>query len=564
VTTAAVTPQIEGLPPGATVSPLSGGAAPTPQIEGLPPGATVSPIGSTPPPSDEDIPSPHQSALEGITGFMNDVYTGVTHGLAKTAMGVTKLDPSVPVIPQAQTAAAEPNANPAQTGGEFMENALEFLMGDEALKGLSYADKLKQIVPALKSLEKFPVMQKALGAAMRTGAVSGGQTAVKTGGDVPATIEAAGTGAVTGGVLEGGAAKLGEAIAHASPVESEVGGQKFTTPRPAEVPPGVQKVQTAGKQVIAQSAQSAAEKNLQAFGDDTRPLNNQGSGGANPKVITRPPITDVPAAVARVSSFGDAADEVEKSAKGAYDNLNQATGGKFSEVRDNFTQARKDAYKAGSVSERDAAQLRLDNATSAMRQLFDDSGGKVSQQDWKDANTAWTNSKTLRQVHDAVESTFDTDAGFSQRSGTYRGFNGNMLRQRLNRLTQTIGEPELNRVVGRDNMDNLRKVAELTRTNADRAKFGAAVQKVGGWLARESTAAGAGALVGHFTGLGGLGGAVGGEAAYMAARKVMQAVATNPKVGQQLTFAVESGARPEYFAPIIGQMIRDQQEQPSE
>jgi hypothetical protein len=137
-----------------------------------------------------------------------------------------------------------------------------------------------------------------------------------------------------------------------------------------------------------------------------------------------------------------------------------------------------------------------------------------------------------------------------------------MLRNNLNRLTQKIGDPELNRVVGRDNMDNLRKIAELTRTNADRAKFGAAVQKVGGWLAgRAAGAAGVGALLGHFTGIGGFGGAVAGEAAYMAARKVMQAVATNPRVGQQLTFAVESGARPEYFAPIIGQMIRDQQEQ---
>jgi len=233
------------------------------------------------------------------------------------------------------------------------------------------------------------------------GTVSGAQTAAK-GGSAGDVAESALAGAVTGGATEGISSGLTGAIKEASPVETEVAGQKFTTPRPAEVPAEVQKAQTAGKQVIAQSAQDAAARNV---------------------------IRDVPTAIAKTSSFGDAADEVEKSAKGAYDNLNNATGGKFSEVRDDFNLARKEVYRAGSVGERDAAQIRLDNATTRMRQLFNDTGGKVSQQDWKDANTAWTNSKTLRQVHDAVESTFDTDAGFSQRSGTYRGCRGARVRR---------------------------------------------------------------------------------------------------------------------------------------
>jgi hypothetical protein len=528
-------------------------------------------VGTPPAPPDDEIPSPHESALDGITGFANDIYSGVTHGLAQTAAGIgkiaNKLDPSIPQSQTLQNAAAQPDENIVQSGGNFMESAMEFFLGDEALKGLSLADKLKKVVPSLKAVENSPRLAAALESAMRTGAVSGGQTAAKTGGDIPQTMEATAAGAATGGLLTAGAGAASDAIAHASPVEGEVAGQKILTPRPAAVPPETQAQQTAAKNVISQTAKDAAGENVGLVNDRPTMEMRPGVQGEPTGHMTTPkaPIVDVPSAVAQVNSFGDAADEVEKAAKRSYDIIDATTNGKFSEVRDDFNQARKDVYNAGSVGERDAAQVRLENATARMRQIFDDTDGQVSAKDWQNANTAWNNSKTLKQVHDAVESTFDTDAGFSQRSGTYRGFNGNMLRQRLNRLTQTIGEPELNRVIGRDNMDNLRKVAELTRTNADRAKFGAAVQQVGGWLALHHTgAAGIGGLVGHMTGVGYLPGAIGGEAAYMAARKVMQAVATNPRVGQQLTFAVESGARPEYFAPLIGKMIRDAQEQQPE
>lgn len=533
MTTPAVTPQVQGLPPGAYVTPIGG--APPQQAQGLPPGAYITPLGQQSDldtPDTQQQPAQPQSAMSGITNFMNDVYTGVTHGIAKTAQGISHLT-GAPEIPQAAASAAEPNANPEQGGGEMMENMLEFLMGDEALKGLSYADKLKKVVPILKATEGNGTLAKALTTAMRTGTVSAGQAAVK--GGSPSDIATQGlVGGVVGGATEGLAGKLTGKIAEASPEVSNVGGETMVTPKPAQVPPEVQATQTAGKNVIARSAAEAAQRNV---------------------------ITDVPGAISKAQSFGDAADEVEKSAKGAYGRLNEATGGKFSQTRDEFNAARKDVWNAIGPTERDAAQARLDNATAKMQGLFADADGKVTQQDWTDANSAWNNAKTLHQVHQAVESTFDTDAGFSQRSGTYRGFNGNQLRQNLNRLTQKIGEPELNRVIGRDNMDNLRKVAELTRTNADRAKFGAAVQKVGGWLARDSAAAAGGALLGHVTGIGGLGGAVTGEAAYMAARKVMQMVATNPRVGQQLTFAVEAGARPEYYAPLIGKMIRDAEDE---
>lgn len=557
MTIAAVTPQIEGLPPGSVVTPVPGSApqpAPSQQVQGLPPGSVVTPIGQ--PANDLDTSGEDSSSAPasnpGTGGFLNDYYTGVAREAVKSISGIDSMVSKIPVIGKALTTplvggkssqqaiadeqnyANQPRENSTQSGGGFMESAMEFLMGDEALKSLSLADKLKKVAPILKQVETSPRLAQALEAAMRTGTVSGAQTLVKTGGDVGEAAKSAAVGGITGGVVQGAAGKLVDEIAARSPQVSNVAGEEIVTPRAPKVPDNVQKNQAAAQNVIAKSAQAASERNV---------------------------IQDVPAAISKAQSFGDAADEVEKSAKDAYGKLNQATGGQFTAVRDEVKAARKAVWNAGSPDQWGQAQEQLETANAKMQKLFDDSEGKITPQDWKDANSAWTNAKTLDAVHRAVESTFDTDAGFSQRSGTYRGFNGNQLRQNLNRLTQKIGDPELNRVVGRDNMDNLRKIAELTRTNADRAKFGAAVQQVAHWFARDSAAAGIGAAAGHFSGVGGVGGAVAGEALYMAARKVMQVVATNPRVGQQLTFAVESGARPEYFAPLIGKMIRDADQQ---
>lgn len=627
MTTAAVTPQIQGLPPGAVVTPLTGGGtAPSAgQVQGLPPGATVTPIGGQN--MEASSPAPADTSKDSVGGFLDDYYTGVAKGAVKSLAGIDSMVSKIPVIGKAltphladeQAYADKPDENVVQSSGGFMESAMEFLMGDEALKSLSLADKLKKVAPILKQVETSPRLAQALEAAMRTGTVSGAQTLVKTGGDVGEAAKSAAVGGITGGVVQGAAGKLVDEIAARSPQVSNVAGEEIVTPRAPKVPDNVQKNQAAGQNVIAKSAQAASDSNTVKPGlyspeerqaavrrfDKVPPaeidaasrmsgdeLNRnaetwigrqqdamrRGASISDPdyeeatqrasmyhgleqRAARSGVISNVPAAISKAQSFGDAADEVEKSAKDAYGKLNQATGGQFTGVRDEVKAARKAVWNAGSPDQWGQAQEQLETANAKMQKLFDDSEGKITPQDWKDANSAWTNAKTLDAVHRAVESTFDTDAGFSQRSGTYRGFNGNQLRQNLNRLTQKIGDPELNRVVGRDNMDNLRKIAELTRTNADRAKFGAAVQQVAHWFARDSAAAGIGAAAGHFAGIGGVGGAVAGEAAYMAARKVMQVVATNPRVGQQLTFAVESGARPEYFAPLIGKMIRDADQQ---
>ncbi len=108
-------------------------------------------------------------------------------------------------------------ASAAGYGGETLA---EFMLGDEALKSLSLADRLSAVSKSMKILEKSPRLVQALkvGAeAARAGAVQGTQTLLRTGdpGEALKTgLETAGTTGVLGGVTHAAgavASKLGKA-----------------------------------------------------------------------------------------------------------------------------------------------------------------------------------------------------------------------------------------------------------------------------------------------------------------------------------------------------------------
>src|SRR5205807_210694 len=111
------------------------------------------------------------------------------------------------------------------------------------------------------------------------------------------------------------------------------------------------------------------------------------------------------------------------------------------------------------------------------------------------------------------------------RANAYRGFNGNQLRKNIKALTDTYGERPLVRIIGQDQLDNLSRLADITRSQADRAKFGGGVNHVAQWIIRnegtvKTGVAGAGGFIGHTisgTPEGAAIGATTAEAAYIAA-----------------------------------------------
>lgn len=101
--------------------------------------------------------------------------------------------------------AGNPTLNSIGYGGETLA---EFLMGDEALKGLSFADRLGAVAKTAKILEKSPRLIKALQIGAAAGVVQGTQTGIRTDGSL---LDRAKAGAESGAIGAGAAGTIGAA-----------------------------------------------------------------------------------------------------------------------------------------------------------------------------------------------------------------------------------------------------------------------------------------------------------------------------------------------------------------
>ena len=275
------------------------------------------------------------------------------------------------------------------------------------------------------------------------------------------------------------------------------------------------------------------------------------------------PQIDIPKAIQRVGSYTDAANHLEGVATEGYNNiadslgLNDISGGKFNTIRNANKAAWARYTGATSAEELHNAGLTVDETNRQMQDLLqDDIGGSVSDKELSGFNDAYGQAQKLKYVANAVDKAFSGNPSTSARSFEYRGFNGQTLMSNLNGLERKFGRSGLARVVGEDNLNTLYQVAELNRTNEARAKFGAAVAPVAKFLSMHATPAAIGAVVGARTGVGWEAGAAAGLAASYSQKRVMDAILTNPKVAQNLIFAIKSGARPENYGPLIGAMIQ--------
>jgi hypothetical protein len=201
-------------------------------------------------------------AVKAVGGTLE----GIGEGVFGTINGAAKLA-GIHSDELSKLAGEDQDHGGAQSLGRGIEQIGEFVMGDEALKGLSFADKLAKWAPIAKHLEQFPRLAKALqlginvgkagaeltpedraalkaspvlarlvGAgydAIRAGVTQAAQTEVKTGGDTGQALKeglgmAAGAG-ITGGVL-GTAGGLLSKGADAADTIGELGNQAQSAP----------------------------------------------------------------------------------------------------------------------------------------------------------------------------------------------------------------------------------------------------------------------------------------------------------------------------------------------
>ena len=153
-------------------------------------------------------------ALEGAGEGVFSTLAGAKN-LANKALG-TNFNPTIDGHTLDELSGENEAKRPEEKFGYGGETLGEFLLGDEALKGLSQSDKLLQAAKTMKILEKSPKTMAALkigaealksnpalkiGAdALRSGAVQGAQTYVRTGGDTEQALHDAKTMAIVGGV----------------------------------------------------------------------------------------------------------------------------------------------------------------------------------------------------------------------------------------------------------------------------------------------------------------------------------------------------------------------------
>jgi hypothetical protein len=265
-------PQYSDIPAGAQiVSAPDAGSNPAQQYSDLPRGAQVvqpSTSGQTAAQSDENLTPEQYQALppdqqkafdQRIRGQRSvlDPAIGFVKGAGDTIGGAisaaSKLMHKIPGVgetlaPEAGIVAADKTRESATQPTNFMQKVgyggealTEFMLGDEALKGMSLAKKLGQVSKVMSLFEESPRLMKAaqLGAAaLRQGTVQGAQTLAKTGGDVgEAAKEGAemgaasgvlgGAGSVVGGLLEKGGKAAGTVetlgkVAEAAPTKEEV------------------------------------------------------------------------------------------------------------------------------------------------------------------------------------------------------------------------------------------------------------------------------------------------------------------------------------------------------
>lgn len=439
-------------------------------------------------------------------------------------------------------AAATPTKGAAAGLGELGENVGEFFSGEELLgmvsKGLQGAARLKAATQAAQLLEQHPVIAKLVKIgqnAVRTGAIGGAQTFAKTG-DVGAAASTGLETAATGGLIEGAGAGASSAVRKLTPAVSH-GAEDFAGEARAAVQPHLESVSNA----IADAG------------------NPKPAAGAIIPLTALAPKVDEAAKAAKaafnvdhvlntVHDFTGAADRLATVNDAAYNAIDAMTGGQFKTLNSEVKAAQSAAFRAPSPQTEKAYR----DATQKMDDLLSSTKG-LKPETVQAIKAGWKASYQLRDVGNIWDRALNGVPGASKVSQEQRGINGNVLMSGLQKAVRDIGRPQLEATLGAGRLDNLERIARMNQTNAQRQVFNRGLHEVARYLPIYL-----GARVGeHVAGFPGeVGGVLFGGAVKPAVDAVLDAIKANPRIGNNLTYAIESGADPKKFGPLVATMIQ--------
>jgi hypothetical protein len=489
------------------------------------------------------------------------------NGLLGAGTGVLKLVTGLDKTPttrgetELQLAAARPTKGASQAGGEAAENVAEFFGGDELLsllgkgaEGLGIAEKLKNMTGMAQLLEKYPMLAKLAkigSTAVKQGTIAGGQTFVKSGGDIGAAATAAGETALASGALSaagatGAAIKTARAgvpaAEAAAPVEKEVAGVR--------IPVGAEAANATATPQAAKSAEAygalsrqAIEEKLKAVADSPRQLEQ---------------------ALNSTHDLTGAAERSREMLNPIYDDLNESTDGRFRELNKEVGQAQK-LSRTGKPEDVAAYQNKLREMDDLLDKVPSWAGRK---EQLAAVKAAWRQTYILDDFAGSWDRNLNGAPGASKVSQEQRGINGNRLMDDIQRTIKTYGRAHVEEGLGADRLEQWENIARWNQTNAKRQAFNLGVQEVGKNLnkptqmsefGKRAASMVAGGAAAHVVGASPYMGMLAGEATYESTRVVLNAIKTNPKIAQNFMFALESGATAKRYGPFIAEMIQKSQ-----
>ena len=380
-----------------------------------------------------------ESTLNKTGTMAEDVGAGFLKGAGQTANTVSSVLNKIPVLGKylapteginAATALETPT-NTAQKIGVGAEGIAEFFLGDEALKGLSIAERLGMASKVAKLAETNPVIAKIITGglnAVRTGTVSAAQSASHA--QESDRTSAALTGA------EYGAAGSAVADAAAAGISKMIPMTKQGLLKQAE--------QELGEQLsLRRRAAGAIEEAAAKASDAAR-------GVAFP----------APNA-SEASTFQQAATEIKSHFDPVFDALREQSGGVlnhdtgrfgpngFDDAVNQIKRAKKVIYSPtpASTDALKQAETELAEGNQKLQDLFGNNDA------YADAKAGWSKASTLEDLHSSIDKSFTEPFGVRD-SGITRGSMGEINPKkfvaRANKAIDDIGPEKLRAAMGND------------------------------------------------------------------------------------------------------------------
>jgi len=504
---------------------------------------------------------PSQSTLGKVGNVAEDVGAGIVKGAGQTVNTVSSVLNKIPVVGNylapteginAATAMETPT-NIAQKVGVGAEGIAEFFLGDEALKGLSIAERLGMASKVAKLAETNPVIAKIINGglnAVRTGTTSAAQSALHA-------PEGQRTSAALTGAEYGAAGSAAADVAAAGVAAMLPMTKQGLFKQADEV--------LADQLHIRRTAAGAVEESAAKASDAARGVTY--------------PSPDA----SEAGTFQQAAQEIKTHFNPVFDALREQSGGVlnhdtgrfgpngFDDAVAQIKRAKKVIYSPNPAST-DAlkqAETELTEGNQKMQDLF----GKNDA--YSDAKAAWGKASTLEDLHDSIDKSF-TEPADVRDSGTTRGSLGEINPKRFvakaKKAIDTIGADKLRAAMGpdaykdlttiRSEMDNMlsdeaygKQKDALIRGYANKLPKGSPLRTASTMLLTVLSGAGIGATVGATkAGLSGegassgaaQGAAIGGALGAVAGVPVMAAhwLYTHPNQAVALLTAAKGGAQP--------------------